>query len=301
MILHDILKKIGGIQAKYASVIFILAIILTAFIAVGIPKIRLQTDLSKELPKGIPALDLQESVSKKFGDADLFIVLIELDRGSQNENNVIDIRDPRVLQMIVDLDSQLSKETDITRVMSIATLLKQTGVPPSLDHAKKVLGQIREAGQAFNKDYSATAIYAYADVGGSEKRTKELVDLVQEDIDSVAKPPGIKVGITGTPLMRTTLMNLLVSDATFTIALSALIILLMLLVLYRPITKGLLIFFPLVTALTWTLGTMGWLGIPLSIATVGIGAMILGLGVEYGVFIVKRYEEERMGLVRGEV
>jgi len=38
---------------------------------------------------------------------------------------------------------------------------------------------------------------------------------------------------------------------------------------------------------------MGWLSIKLSVATVGIGAMILGLGVEYGVFMTSRYREER--------
>jgi len=32
---------------------------------------------------------------------------------------------------------------------------------------------------------------------------------------------------------------------------------------------------------------MGWIGIKLSIATVGIGAMILGLGVEYGAFLLQ--------------
>jgi predicted RND superfamily exporter protein len=33
------------------------------------------------------------------------------------------------------------------------------------------------------------------------------------------------------------------------------------------------------------MGLLGLLNIKLSVATVGIGAMILGLGIEYGVFI----------------
>lgn len=61
----------------------------------------------------------------------------------------------------------------------------------------------------------------------------------------------------------------------------------------KSVTKAFLIFAPLVFGISWTLGAMGWLDIELSIATVGIGAMILGLGVEYGVFIVSRYSEER--------
>ena len=42
------------------------------------------------------------------------------------------------------------------------------------------------------------------------------------------------------------------------------------------------------------MGTLGWLGIPLSVATVGLSSMILGLGVEYGVFVLSRYNEERV-------
>ena len=53
------------------------------------------------------------------------------------------------------------------------------------------------------------------------------------------------------------------------------------------------VFNPLIFGLIWTLGTMGWFGLPLSMVTAGVGAMILGLGVEYSVFLVSRYEEER--------
>jgi predicted RND superfamily exporter protein len=41
------------------------------------------------------------------------------------------------------------------------------------------------------------------------------------------------------------------------------------------------------------LGIMGQLNLPLSIATVGVSAMILGLGTEYGIFLLERYQEER--------
>ncbi|VVB89927.1 MMPL family protein [uncultured archaeon] len=58
-------------------------------------------------------------------------------------------------------------------------------------------------------------------------------------------------------------------------------------------TQGLLVFAPLSLGLIWTMGTLGWLGIPLSVATVGLSSMILGLGVEYGVFMLTRYNEER--------
>lgn len=270
--LRGALRKLGEVQARHASMIFALAVMFTGFMILGVPHIQLQTDLSKELPEGVPVLELKDKVAEKFEDTDKFMILIELDRDSRDENRVVDIRDPRVTIMVQELHGLLSKETDITEVVSIVS-----------PHARGL----------YNKDYSATVLYALADVGASEKRTKEFVSTVQKDIDSVPLPPGVKVRITGVPMMRTTMMDLLVRDATFTIAMAALIILALLLLVQRPVTKALLVFFPLTGALIWTLGTMGWLNIPLSLATVGVGAMILGLGVEYGVFIVTRYEEEK--------
>jgi len=51
-------------------------------------------------------------------------------------------------------------------------------------------------------------------------------------------------------------------------------------------------FAPLFLGLLWTLGAMGLLGIPLTIATIALGSMLLGLGVEYGSFISERIAEE---------
>jgi predicted RND superfamily exporter protein len=136
-------------------------------------------------------------------------------------------------------------------------------------------------------------MYIRADVGSSEAKIKSLAKLVEDNLDTVPGIPGVKVSLTGNPPMRAIIGTLLSHDAFYTLSLAAIIILLLLFVMERSITKGLLVFAPLLIGLIWTLGALGWLGIPLSIATAGLGAMILGLGVEYGVFMLTRYKEER--------
>lgn len=84
----------------------------------------------------------------------------------------------------------------------------------------------------------------------------------------------------------------MVSDSVTTISIASLLILLLLTV-SRGRTYGPITFVPLFIGLIWTLGTMGHLGIPLTIATIALGAMILGLGVEYGSFITERIIEEK--------
>ena len=50
---------------------------------------------------------------------------------------------------------------------------------------------------------------------------------------------------------------------------------------------------PVLIAVIWTGGAMGFLGIPLDMATAGMGSLLLGMGIDYGIHLMHRYEEER--------
>jgi len=136
-------------------------------------------------------------------------------------------------------------------------------------------------------------MYVTADLGSGEEKILSFNRFIDEQISYTPHPPGIKFRVTGSPILRVTIFDLLKRDAVFTLIVAAILILLLLFVMQRSFTHGFLIFIPLSLGLIWTMGTLGWLGITLSIATVGLSSMILGLGVEYGVFVVSRYKEER--------
>jgi len=194
---------------------------------------------------------------------------------------------------LMELENNLKQEDLIENVQSVGTIFNQFGEPQSLEQVRTILSQVPSSEMFFNKDYSITLLYISTDVGSSEDKVKELTEIVSEKIETSMKPVGIKTLITGTPPMMVTLLDLIVRDAAFTLAIAALLILVLLIIMEKSFTKAILVFFPLILGITWTLGTMGWLDIKLSIATAGIGTMILGLGVEYGIFLVTRYKEKR--------
>ncbi len=55
---------------------------------------------------------------------------------------------------------------------------------------------------------------------------------------------------------------------------------------------GIVAISPLVLVITWTLGSMYFLGIPLNPVTVTIAAIIVGLGVDYSIHLTQRYLED---------
>ncbi|MBD3262088.1 MAG: MMPL family transporter [Candidatus Altiarchaeales archaeon] len=289
---QKILTRLSEIQYKHHLVIVALSLLLTGYMAVGASKVYMDADTANQFPSDIPAVANQKKIDKAFGGSDLVLVVVELEFGSDIKHKPQDIRDPRVMEMLVDLQTQLQEEPQIDRVLS-AGLFFPYEVPQTLSGVRKVLKKMPGAQGMFNKDYSITLLYVYSNVGGGEQAVASFTQLIQDNIEGVAKPPGVKLSITGGPPISDTIFKILWSDAVYTLLLAASIIFLLLVVIQKSLYKGFLVFTPLLLGLTWTLGVMGHLDIPLSIATVAVGAMILGLGVEYGIFLVERYMEER--------
>ena len=194
--------------------------------------------------------------------------------------------------MVVDLQERLEAESSVERVQSIAPFFQQD-VPDNREGVKKKLDSVPGAESFLNDDFSIMLVYASPIAGLSEEKVREATEMIQNDVDAITKPAGVEYKITGMAPLIIELLRLMREDMVFTTLVAASIIFVLLGLLERSFTKGFLVFLPLVFGITWTFGTMGFLGIPISISTVMIGAVIIGLGVEYGIFRVSRNYEER--------
>jgi len=285
------LVKIAVFQKKNALLVLVLTLIITGFLAFQMTKISMQSNLDESMPR-VSIDDVSDRVNDKFGSQDVVLILVQLDKDSSEAGAPVDIRDPEVIKFMVKLEDRLSKENSIGQVTSMGTIFKQTGVPKDIETSKLIISRAG-AESLFNRDYSATLMYITCDLGSGENGVKAINLAAQKDIEVSGLPPGVKATVTGTPSMRDMILTSMAHDAIFTILVAAAIILILLVVAQKSFTKGIIVFLPLILGIVWTLGTMALIGIKLSIGTVGIGAMILGLAVEYGIFLVHRYHEER--------
>jgi uncharacterized protein len=289
-LLDRLLLRLAVLHKEHSKLIVAISAALTLFMIFGALRITIQTDFNKEMPQDLPIFQLNNKISDKFGGQDTVFILLTLD--GESKDSPKDIREPLIMQYIGILDESLQKESSVERVTSSAAYLQ--GKPYfTLDQVKFWLRESPQSAALFSRDYRTTVMIVTADVGSSESKIRELSELITEKRNELSIPPGVKMYITGSPPLRVTIFGLLRSDAIKTILIASTIILLLLIAMQRSFTKAILIFLPLSLGLIWTIGTLGWLNIPLSVATVGIGAMILGLGVEYGVFMLTRYDEER--------
>jgi len=281
------LKILANIQLEYTDHIIVGCVLLTALMATGIPNIELQTDFQSSLPDTLDPIATQDKVEANFGSSDAIIVLFETDSQPIEEGFVTDIRDPDMIRTLNFLENQLQNEPSISSVNSMASMFEQT--PDSKKEVKNVLS-LSEASFT-NRDYTATTMYVELNNDMTEENIRQATQTINQNIDQAPKYPGIDIQTTGTPVMRNVLSDVLVEDTVKIIAIASGLILVLLMAVRGP-AYGAATFAPLFLGLLWTLGAMGLLGIPLTIATIALGSMLLGLGVEYGSFISERIAEE---------
>ncbi|NQE05482.1 hypothetical protein C5S32_06395 [ANME-1 cluster archaeon GoMg1] len=286
------LTKLASFQCRHYKKIIVAALILTVFLGYGATDLHFQGNIAKEMPQDLPVFVLQEKIASKFRGEEFMIIAVCLDKETSAKNIPRDIRDPKIIASVVDLHERLEAESSIERVQSIAPFFQQD-VPDDIEGVKKKLDSVPGSEGFFNDDFSIMLVYASPIAGLSEEKVKEATEIIQNDVDAITKPAGVEYKITGMAPLIIELLRLMREDMVFTTLVAAAIIFGLLALLERSFTKGFLVFLPLVFGITWTFGTMGFLGIPISISTVMIGAVIIGLGVEYGIFMVSRYYEER--------
>ncbi|MBN2518653.1 MAG: MMPL family transporter [Candidatus Altiarchaeota archaeon] len=288
-VLEDVLGRIALAQSRRPHLFIAIAVAFTILTAFGLPNIYLEGDINKQMPKDLPAMELQEKVNNRFGGSDTIFIAIQLDKDINAESPITDIRDPRVLRYVLELDQSFSEETVIGEVVSPALVFKVTGVPDTLDQVKAIMDASPQAGRFFSDDKTLTLMFLSADIGSNPERIRSVTNKLQDILDKASEPAGVKTSITGSPQIIVTLVRLLESDAATTLISAIAVVFVILVLLARA--QGVLIVIPLVLGVIWMFGSLGWLNIPLSFATAGVGAVIVGLGVEYGVFYIKRFYE----------
>ncbi|NJD76912.1 MAG: hypothetical protein FIB08_07440 [Candidatus Methanoperedens sp.] len=285
------LKRLAEIQRKHTRLLAVLVVLITIFLGIGLKDLTINSDIRQEMPTELPIFKLNDKIADKFGGEDIVVIAVYLDETVDSKNAVRDIRDPRVIRSLMLLENSLRDEGSVTSLSSPASFFRGRKTITDGDITEMMHSPQAEA--FFSRDYKMTLMYITADIGTGEEKIQDFNRLIGQQIESTPKPTGVKFGITGAPILRMTIFDLLKRDAAFTLVVAAVFILLLLFVMQRSYSQGLLVFIPLSLGLIWTMGTLGWLGISLSIATVGLSSMIMGLGVEYGVFVVSRYKEER--------
>ena len=127
---------------------------------------------------------------------------------------------------------------------------------------------------------------------GDQQRTRWM----QEDVEGLWFGGDEEITVTSSEIRYVVVNDELRETQTRTTVLTIVAALAILMFFFRITMRqsvlGVIAVAPVVVALIWMLGTMGLLGIPYTITTSAVTALVIGVGVDYTIHIVYRHNEE---------
>ena len=290
------LKFIGNLQEKIPLVfLFVVTFISLIFLYFAFD---LQTNSSFDVmyPEDSQTIILGKMVDSEFGSSDGFFILAQVDDFSNDLNKVYDLRDPRVLEAIHDLKTNLELEESIISVTSIVdiVLLINQKLPSTYEESVEVFRELEKNSDIsgfVNSDYSAFNIIVSATVGKKSNSFEKMEDLINTKIDSTPSPLGVKYTLTGGQSVEKAILEIVISDTLTTITLAVIVVFLVLWFYFRRISLAVITSFPMLLTLVWLVGFMSQVGIELSVMVSSIGAMIIGMSIDYSIHITHSFNE----------
>jgi len=292
------LRKTAHFQTHHPYFTILALAVLTILISTGIPNVKTVASLEKMMPEDMEEIKYFNVLRDNFLGKDMIGIVIDVDMESQNEKGIFDIRDKRVLEYIENLKEQIGQEDDVIETFAVTNILRDinNNELPDEETFNSLLKDKKTAAlisNYINDDFSTTYIIANTDVGTDDLRLNNLAEAIYDDINDAGRPAGIKVRVTGIPIIQQELSRMIKHDRTSTMWISALLVFIIILLLYRNFFSSLLPVIVVITSVTWLYGTMGYFNLGISTLAGGVAAIVIGIGIDYAIHLMNRYKYER--------
>lgn len=155
-------------------------------------------------------------------------------------------------------------------------------------------GSLSEDGYLVDEDRGWVFVLAYLqEAETSFNREGAAIERIRGHIRAVAeKIPGVSVGVTGTPALNSEEMSVSLGDMTRASLLALVLVTVLFVVGFGHAVRPLLAVLALAVGIVWSLG---WLSLTvghLTILSMAFGSMLIGLGIDFCIHFVARYEAE---------
>jgi len=128
---------------------------------------------------------------------------------------------------------------------------------------------------------------------GSFTDDREAIEGLRSTIAALeASYPGVQVGVTGKPVLSNDEMTAAFRDSERATALAFVLTLVLLLVAFMRVAKPMLMLAVLAVSLCWSIGAATLVVGHLSLFSVMFIPIVVGVGIDYGIYFLFRYEEE---------
>jgi len=294
------LEKYAKFISYHAIVVLAILIMFTLFTGYHASLMETTVISQKEwLPEDIEVINTFELIADQFaGSFTTTTIVVQTEPRYARSEEIRDVRDPEVLRYVDLLSKRAKLVYGVVSAESAADVIKELNggrIPSSLRSVKSLLKKDNIAEQRIsnyiNDDYTMTVV-----------RLNILEDVNEEEVVAglrealkIDKPQGVSVDVTGdttSPVIMVTMQELIKSTMSETALVCFAAILLLLIIIFASIKYSLIALLTIVFGVIWAFGTLVLMGMKITPPTSAGLAMIMGIGIDFGIQVTKRFRYE---------
>lgn len=290
--IYGFLKAVANFAARRRVPILVVSAALLVAALIGATRIVPNTAVIDYFAANSPLRADYARVEEVFGASSEIQVIVRGDLG-----------DPATLQAMLDFQEQAQEIEGVGHANSIASILRgihhtltgEEGLPATREGVAQelLIYQLSGDPSQISAYMTLDSQVGLIDIATTSPSTSEM-RAMQERVEAVAAAtlaPHAEVDYAGTSLIQLAIEDSLLKD--FFVSLSLAIVLVLIIDSFvRSIRAAAITIMALLLTIALQYGVLGFLGIPLDLATMLLGALAIGVG-DYAIHLTVRYMEER--------
>ncbi len=296
--ISEIFKGIAKFHYKHPLLIIGIVLFLTIILAYGVTNIKMSETSSKNmLPEGMESVKTLNEISNEFQGTNTLTIAIYIEPG-ENEDDIKerDIRNFATIEYMDKISNLIKKEKNVIEVNCLCDILKQYNngqIPKDAQKTREILDNINPVylKQYISGDYEISKIIVK--ISSDKKEEKDaILKEIRKILDENQKPDGINANVIGMLVISDEISKSMGSDTVKTAGIALLGILLTVCIAFVSVRYGLSTLLPVTFGVIWTFGLMGYANFEMNVASVSGAAIMLGLGVDFGIQMTHRFRQE---------
>lgn len=292
------LRKLGGVVSRRAVLIVIIGALLTAGLGTSAGFIKYESNIRKVQPRGMEVNKADDKLAEEFGIASDFGLILSSNEAAMREvtedvKKLDSVQAVESLATIVPSD-QLVKLVYMSRIKSKIENINPEWlayVPPEMLSILESIGSDTLTADKLPED----VVSKYVSAGGTYATyvyPRKSMDEEANVKEFLRQVESVSTEVTGFPVIIEDLLESTRRGLSETTLLSAVAVALVIVIDFQAITPALLALLPLLLSMAWMMGLIRIVGMKFNLVNMAATPIILGIGVDFGVYILHRYMEE---------
>jgi uncharacterized protein len=265
--------KMSIYQTHRAKTVIFIIVLITIVMMYGASMVKFSTSNSNWIPDDDPISLSFNEIKYAYGNVDSITIVVQSTES-----------DLRNVQTMRDLNYVIAQISQIPNVDVVVSPYDDLDYDSQLVHEQITYNDsIRSQ---FNSDYTLTRITILSQNFGQDEAGKSPALKEIRDVLSRNSVHNAKLSLYGDSIRFEELGDSLQQDAAVTTLVGLGLVFFVASVIYASLTVGIISLVPIIVAVIWTIGLMGFLGVPFTSLSTGIISLVLGVGVDFSIHLV---------------